>query len=73
MFFPIFGCFALIVSVLCVSVYKSTNIYRFFAEIFAFSGRGGHEKSPASVDGCGAVWRVLLVNPANFVRLEHVE
>lgn len=48
MFFPIFGCFALIVSVLRVFVYKSTNIYMFFAEIFAFSGRGGHEKSPAN-------------------------
>lgn len=60
MFFPIFGCFALIVSVLCVSVYKSTNIYSFFAEIFAFSVGEGTKKAPPMVDGAvnvfGGLW-----------------
>lgn len=58
MFFPIFGCFALIVSVLRVSVYKSTNIYSFFAEIFAFSVGEGTKKAPRpSTDAglCGGV------------------
>ena len=61
MFFPIFVCFALIVSVLRVFVYKSTNIYSFFCRNFRIFVRGGHEKSPASVDGCGALWRAFQI------------
>lgn len=41
MFFPIFVRFALIVSVLRVSVYKSTNIYKFFAQNFGNKPQNG--------------------------------
>lgn len=51
MFFPIFGCFAQIVSVLRVSVYKSTNIYKFLNKISAVFGWKGAKKSPPTVDG----------------------